>query len=298
MNSLITIITPSFNRAYTLPNCYESLKKQTNTNFVWMVVDDGSLDNTKELVESWISECQTFPIIYIGKENGGKASALNVAFANLKTEYAVVLDSDDLFFSSAIESAINDLKYCTSNDCCGLMYLRHYSNGSIMGGRPLTLGRHITMVHFLNEGFKGELICFYKSEILTNYRFPQIEGEKFVSPQWLDFELSRKYFFVAGCSKICICEYIADGLTRNKKKIIVLNPKGYTLRKKQSLEFSRKFMLIVKNAIMYDCGAIIAHDSKWLSESPRPFWTFIMYPIGFLIYLIRFRKLRKVNVKQ
>lgn len=287
----ITIITPSYNRAYTLPACYESLQAQTSTDFLWLIVDDGSSDNTKDIVSKWVSGCNKFEIKYIEKPNGGKASALNMAFELLETEYAVVLDSDDTFYPTAIESALKELEACGKDDkCCGLMPLRHNPDGTVMGEKgELVSGSKVTMIDILNGEYYTELVCFYKSALLKKNKFPQFPGEKFVSPQWLDFELSRNYYFIASNSKICICEYVADGLTRNKRKVIKKNPKGYTAVKAQSFEFSDSLKRIVKHGIMYDCGCIISRDKKWLQNSPRKIWSILIMPFALLVYLIRFR---------
>lgn len=287
----ITIITPSYNRAHTLSACYESLQAQTSTDFLWLIVDDGSKDNTKELVGKWQSECSKFEIKYYVKPNGGKASALNMAFDFLETEYAVVLDSDDTFYPSAIESAIKELKVCSADDrCCGLMPLRHNPDGSVMGQKgELESGSKVTMVDIMNGEYHTELVCFYKSALLKKNKFPQFPGEKFVSPQWLDFELSRNYYFIASNSKICICEYFADGLTKNKGKVIKKNPKGYTAVKRQSFEFSKSIKLVVKHGLMYVCGCMISGDN-WIKKSPRKLWSVLLTPFAWLIYMKRFYK--------
>jgi hypothetical protein len=207
----------------------------------------------------------------------------------LETEYAVVLDSDDTFFPTAIESAINELKNCDKDDkCCGLMPFRHRDDGRVMGGRELVPGSHVSMIDILNGNYRTELVCFYKTSLLKSHKFPQFPDEKFVSPQWLDFELSRDHYYIASNSKICICEYVADGLTKNKRKVIKKNPKGYTAVKRQSFEFSDSIKRIIKHGIMYDCGCIISKDKKWLGNSPRKIWSLLLYPLAWVVYKRRF----------
>ena len=101
----LTVATPTFNRAHTLPGVYESLCAQTDKNFIWLVIDDGSTDNTAQLVEGWKNE-NIIEIEYVAKENGGKASALNLGIGMLETPYAVCLDSDDSFYPAAVEKAL------------------------------------------------------------------------------------------------------------------------------------------------------------------------------------------------
>lgn len=289
----ITVITPSYNRAHTLSACYESLKKQTSNSFVWLVIDDGSTDKTKQLVSEWVQEQSSVIIRYFQKTNGGKASALNMAFDCLETEYACVLDSDDTLTPNAIEMALNELAlYESVNECCGLMAFRHTPDGKVMGGREIPLSKHYSMIDKLNGVYHTELICFYKSALLKTHKFPQFPGEKFVSPQWLDFELSRNYYFVTSQHQFCICEYISDGLTMNKQKVIKKNPNGYTAVKRQSFEFSKSIKLIIKHGLMYDCGCLIAGDEHWLSNSPRKMWSIILMPLAWILYQKRYAHMK------
>ena len=295
MKKELTIITPTYNRVSTLVKCYDSLLQQTCFSFEWLIVDDGSNDNTESIVNKWIQECDKFPIRYIKKANGGKASALNVAFDNVDTPYLSVLDSDDVLFGTAVESFLYEQKNAKEDEkCCGIMAFRSNEDGFVMGGRPIPTNRgRITMIDILNGKFRTELFCFYKSSVIKHLRFPHFPNEKFVSPQWLDFELSREYYFWPSDKQYCICVYIADGLTRNKKKIILHNPHGYTAVKRQSFEFSKSLKLSIKHGLMYDCGCIIGKDSEWLKNSPRKLLSILLMPFAYIIYMIRFKHIIK-----
>lgn len=85
MKATLTVFTPAYNRAYTLHKCYESLKMQTNKDFVWLIIDDGSTDNTRELVESWINE-NIVHITYHYQKNQGMHGAHNTAYELIDTE--------------------------------------------------------------------------------------------------------------------------------------------------------------------------------------------------------------------
>ena len=106
MNKL-TIFTPTYNRAHTLPRTYESLCKQKNKDFVWLIIDDGSSDNTEELVKNWQKENSDFTIEYVKKENGGMHTAHNVAYKNIHTELNMCIDSDDCIAENAVEKILN-----------------------------------------------------------------------------------------------------------------------------------------------------------------------------------------------
>lgn len=103
---ILTIFTPTYNRAHTLPRTYESLCRQNCKKFIWLIVDDGSADKTAELVRDWQSRDNGFEIQYIYKENGGMHTAHNAAYANIHTELNTCIDSDDMLAVGAVEKIL------------------------------------------------------------------------------------------------------------------------------------------------------------------------------------------------
>lgn len=291
----LTIVTPTYNRAYILNKAYKSLVNQTNQSFKWLIIDDGSSDNTEEYVGKLIKKNE-IEIEYIKKENGGKASALNMGLDIIETPYCVCLDSDDWFSENAVEFALNLLKEEKQNSsCCGILAIRNNPDGSYMGNQKIPNSyKYITMDDLYNKiGFASELICFYKSEIVKQYRFPVFEHEKFMPPSWFHYKLCEKYVFRTSWDTLCYCEYIRDGLTKNKRKIIVNNPRGYTLIKRISFQNSKGVKRRFMNGIMYVCGCILSKDRNCLQNSPDKFVTIICFPIAVLVYFLRFHKLNK-----
>ncbi|MBR1709822.1 MAG: glycosyltransferase family 2 protein [Clostridia bacterium] len=292
---LLTIATPTYNRAHTLPKCYESLCNQTDKRFIWLVIDDGSSDNTSEIVSQWIEEGKIH-ISYQKKTNGGKASALNVGIDLLETMYAVCLDSDDWFYDNAVELALKELETVKYDaKCCGLLALRNNPDGTVMGKREIPKEmKNITAVDvFLRLNLNTELICFYKTEILKKFRFPEYPGEKFVSPAWMQYAITQNYYYVSSWSKLCGCEYIADGLTKNKRKVIIKNPRGYTCVKKFSFDLAPTLQLRVKHGIMYDCGCLLAKDKDWLKNARHKVLAIILMPVAKIVRNQRFKDAKR-----
>ena len=288
---LLTIATPTYNRGYILGECYESLKQQTNNSFIWLIVDDGSTDDTEVMVKGWIDE-GFIDIQYYKKTNGGKASALNLAFEKLGTKYFVCLDSDDIFANNAVELAI--LRLNNINDYikyAGILALRNTIDGRVMGEKPIPEYVNDITLSELDTVYKiqSELICFYKSDVIKNFRFPEIPGEKFISPAYLEHEIGRKYKFLASRKIYCYCEYLPDGLTKNKVGVIKKNPKGYTLVKKQSYELATGLNYKIKHGIMYIAGSILSENKNIIRESPHKEMTFLLYPLGWLVYKIKLK---------
>lgn len=289
----LTIVTPTYNRAYVLNKAYQSLVNQTNKSFKWLIIDDGSSDNTEEFVSKLI-EKREIEIEYIRKKNGGKASALNIGLDKIATPYCVCLDSDDWFSENAVELALNLLKEEKENSrCCGILAIRNNPDGSCMGNKKIPSSfKYITMDDLYNKiGFASELICFYKSEIVKQYRFPIFENEKFMPPSWFHYKLCESYYFRTSWDCLCFCEYIPDGLTRNKRKVIANNPKGYTLIKRISFQNSKGIKRKIKNGITYDCGAIISKDKDWLKKAPYKLTAVLCFPIAMGMYYLCYKKL-------
>lgn len=290
-NKKITVITPTYNRAYILHQAYESLVNQTNKSFLWMIIDDGSTDNTYKIVQEWKKE-NKIEIIYYKKNNGGKASALNYAFRKLKTDYWVCLDSDDFFSKDAIQKALNELDSIKNDDVyCGLLALRNDPNTKeVLGNKEIPNDlKSGTVIELYNKyKIRSEYIQFYKTSITKNYKFPEIKNEKFISPEYLAMKLNEKYIFKFSKEIYCYCDYQEDGLTKNKKKIIINNPKGYTIIKKLSYKSSKFGIMKIKHGLMYIVGSLLSKKKYIIVKSPHKIITFLIFPIAFLIYKIRY----------
>lgn len=103
----LTVFTPLYNRINTLKRTYESLKRQTSKDFVWLIIDDGSTDNPYEIIKEWIKINNGFEIKYVYKENGGMHTAHNTAYENIDTELNVCVDSDDYMPDNAVQLIID-----------------------------------------------------------------------------------------------------------------------------------------------------------------------------------------------
>ena len=286
---ILTIVTPTYNRAHTLPACYGSLCKQTDGRFIWMIIDDGSKDDTESIVSDWITEAK-IKIIYLKKENGGKASALNLGIDTLTTPFAACLDSDDTFYPNAVEKALLELSDIIDDEqYCGILALRNSPDGKVMGG--INIPKEMTKVTgadvMLRLNLSTEYICFYKTDILMKYRFPVFEGEKFVSPAWMMYTITQSHYYKTSWEKYCCCEYISDGLTKNKKKVIKNNPHGYTAVKLFSFNMSPTLKLKIKNGIMYDYGCILGKDRDCIKNAKYKLLALLLYPVGLFVAWIR-----------
>ncbi len=237
---MITIITPTYNRAYCLEKLYVSLISQDNKNFEWLIIDDGSADHTEALVNEWIKASPKFDLRYIKQLNGGKHRAINTGVGLAKGDYVFIVDSDDFLTKDAIHKVI----YWTSeidHDCsfAGVSGTRGRNNHSIIGGFPEgSVYIDATNIQRPKLGLLGDKAEVYRTSILRKYPFPEFEGEKFLPESVVWDEIAHDGYKIRWYRDVIyVCEYLDDGLTRNSEKYIKNNFRGYTEAKKKAFHY-------------------------------------------------------------
>ena len=289
----LTIFTPAYNRAHTLPRTYESLCCQNCKDFIWLIVDDGSTDNTAELVRGWQDRDAGFEIQYIYKENGGLHTAYNTAIAALHTELAMCIDSDDWLTDEAIEKIL--FKWATDGgkDVAGIEALDCYANGEIIGDL-LPNQKTINLIDLYVGKYRiknGDRKPVLRSSIYKMVApMPTLNGEKNFNPHYMHLQISLKYDFLVMNEPVCIVEYQPDGMSRNIFKQYLDSPNSFAQLRRLCMQFQRVPVLFkIKNAIHYDSSCILAGSiqSIW-KESLSPLLTCSMLlPGAFLSILTR-----------
>lgn len=224
---MITIFTPTYNRGYILLKTYAALCCQTNKNFVWLIVDDGSTDGTEQLVETWIQE-EKISIQYYFQQNGGKMRAHNRGISLCHTELFVCVDSDDYLVDDAVESIINLWKSVDKEEyLAGIVAYKGKGTTHTMFGEKFPYAGNTTMQELYRKGFTGETTLIFRTEILSRFPFPVFEGEKFI-PEAVIYDQIDQYYSLCILPKVLtICEYRNDGLSRSINRIREENPKGW-----------------------------------------------------------------------
>ena len=177
----ITVFTPTYNRAHLLDKLYTSLVIQTNRDFEWLIVDDGSIDDTKDVVQSFIKD-DKIKIRYIFQENGGKHRAINKGLDHTKSELFFIVDSDDYLIPTAIEKII--YKYKTienSKEFAGISFNKGFTENKLVGKTFSLDYIDCTNLERGKKNILGDKSEIYRTEILRNIKFPEIEGENFMS---------------------------------------------------------------------------------------------------------------------
>ncbi len=227
----ITILTPTYNRRNTLPALYESLAKQTQKDFLWMVVDDGSSDGTQELVQGWAGVSE-FPIQYFYQDNGGKHTALNSGIGTVRSDLIFIVDSDDTLPEEAVETILRyHRKYAGTKGLCGYSFLRCYPDGKVNEGYYPEDERIDTYVNArINAGIGGDKAEVFYTEVLKQFPFPVYEGEKYVPEDLVWVQMSGPYRMVHINQCVYISEYLEGGLTRSGKRMKIRSPRGMMKR--------------------------------------------------------------------
>lgn len=280
----LTIFTPTYNRAYTLHKCYESLNRQTCKNFKWLIVDDGSKDNTKELVESWINEGKV-NIKYYYQKNQGMHGAHNTAYELIDTELNVCIDSDDYMSDDAVEKILNFWKKNKRKDIAGIMALDMYTDGNIIGTKfPKGLKESSYFDIYNKYRVKGDKKLIYRTDLIKANPYPIFEGEKYVGLAYKYAKLDEKYNLLLMNEVICIVEYMTDGSSLNMLSQYKNNPKGFVFIRVEDMKNSKANLNFkFKSAIHYVSSSIISKNKKFLRESPCKILTLLAIPFGVIL---------------
>lgn len=222
----LTIFTPVYNRAHLINRLYESLARQNNQNFVWLIVDDGSTDDLKRLIEVY-KKNSNFEIRYYYQKNQGKHIAHNMGVDKCDTELFVCVDSDDYLTNDAVEKIYAAHKANSSRDVLGYYFRKIDTNGNISGGNFSLKNRLVGLREiYYRYGFAGELAIVLKTHLIKAFSFPQYNNEKFVSEKVFYNQITSIAPMVYIDDAIYIFEYQESGYTMNSNRLLAKNPKG------------------------------------------------------------------------
>lgn len=248
---LLTIITPSYNRGYTLNRLYESLCNQ-NMRIKWLIVDDGSTDDTSTIVKDFKSTSY-LEITYVKKTNGGKHTAINYGMKYIETPLTMIVDSDDWLMPEAVKEIGAIYNKYKSIDSVGVFsFLKCYSDGRIIiEAESKEIIDNYT--HYRVKGNRpGDMAEVFRTRVLKDNPFPVFEGERFLSEDIVWVSIARRYSTVFTNVPIYMCEYLEDGLSFNDKPMKLASPLGSMLRGKVLMSKECGLVSNIKGAIIYN----------------------------------------------
>lgn len=237
---MITVLTPTYNRGYCLENLYNSLRNQSDKDFEWIVVDDGSTDDTEKKVTIWASDTQDFSIRYFKQKNGGKHRAVNYGVTLAIGDYTFIVDSDDSLTEDCIFKIKGWIEEIDGDSSfAGVSGVRGRNKDSIIGSFPSDKYYiDASNIERARLGLLGDKAEVYRTNILRLYPFPEFEGERFLPENVVWDEIAHDgYKLRWHRDVIYICEYLEDGLTNNSNAFIKKSFNGYTLAKKKAFHY-------------------------------------------------------------
>lgn len=251
----ITILTPTYNRASLLPRLFDSLLRQTNKDFEWIVVDDGSTDDTRKVVANLKEKCGgAFPMGYVYKANGGKHMAINIGAERARGELLFIADSDDLLTDDALETVANswhDISDDKSFAGIAGLDIAMDTREVIGSGLPqehidcnaidIRYRHHVT----------GDMKEVFRTEVLREFPFPEFAGERFCPEQLVWFRMARRYRLRYINKPIYIADYQPDGITAGITRARMRNPSASMLTYAELTECPVPFLVKVKAAINF-----------------------------------------------
>ncbi len=282
----ITILTPAYNRGYILPRLYRSLKHQMNQEFEWMIVNDGSDDNTDSLVSAWMKEAPPFPIHYIRTENGGKHRAVNRAVSQIHTPWTFIVDSDDWLLDDALKSVYEWIQTVESDALFGAVSgLRGYTAYERIGEYPsgISAGGYIDATNLQRRKLHltGDKAEIYRTSLLRSYPFPEIAGETFIAEGVIWDQIAEDGYKIRWFNKIIyITDYLEDGLTRHIDSLRLRNFKGYTLevRREMGRRGFYKYRILGRYCFMARKKGLKRADVRaLLLLAPVPYYTGVVF---------------------
>ena len=319
----LTVFTPTYNRIHTIVRTYESLFRQSNDDFDWLIIDDGSSDGTREWVEGlgdkirnsgsrfdwmgrvldgedenhFVIKTEKFLIEYVYKPNGGLYTGYNVAYATIKTELCVCIDSDDYMPDNAVEKILKKWKSRPKDkEYCGIVGL----DFNVVDCKPIGgfFPDNLSEAYQMEIIHTGDVKQVMRTDLMRKVA-PQVgfKGEKDFNPFYMLIQVLDKYPVLVSNENFCWVEYQigTDSMSQGIWKQYVRSPRSYAkyrinqMTMKHGNSWKKKFRLCAH----YVSSCILSGDTQWLKNSPLKMQTFLMVPTGFCLYLLVLWKNRK-----
>ncbi len=283
----LTILTPTYNRCDKLPRLYESLCKQTNVNFQWLVIDDGSTDDTEKYIHSLPKTA--FQLDYYKKPNGGKHTALNFAHPHLQGELVCIVDSDDYLVPRAVETIIQQWQpYKDKTIIGGMSFCKCYANG-ILISRPLPQDPLVSdHIRYRINGFvSGDRCEVIRTDLFKQCVFPTFAGERFMSESKLWVESAIGHQTVYRDIPLYVAEYLEGGLSKSGRALRMKNPFGMMENCKVFFIPQVNWKVQIKEMWLYWVYGLCAKLSpaQIAARSGRPVRMWLNFPFGLALYL-------------
>lgn len=274
---LITVFTATYNRGHLIQRIYQSLLRQKEFNFEWLVIDDGSQDQTEDLFNDWTSRDNPFEIRYYKQENRGLIRTLNRGIELARGEYFAKIDSDDYVvddYTTNISKWVASIENSTS--IYAVSGVRVTPDGIPLKGKWPDIPRELGFVDATDleraaYDLDADMCEAWRTDVLRNYPFPVWNGEKFAPEQIVFNQIALdgykiRWYPVA----MSICEYQEGGLTKGARKLEIQNPMGYAMMYNHKLKYDIPFAQKLRCAMQCTALSIVGRNPQYILQTNLP----------------------------
>ncbi len=283
--SQITIFTPAYNRANLLPRLYEALKRQTVQDFEWLIVDDGSTDDTYQLLKKWEKE-SIFPLRYFHKENGGIHTAYNIGIEKADTELWMCIDSDDFPPDDSVEKILKLWNDKGSEQYAGIVGLDFGMNGKPLKNKLLPQVAKTTIIELNSKyHFNVDTKMVHRTSLLKEVApMETFQGEKNFNPIYLFLKIDQHYPLLVLNENLCFVDYQETGMANNIMNQYVNSPKSFAELRRLMMSLSHApYKFIFRNAVHHVSSCLFAKQN-FINHSPRKLTSILAFPLGLCLY--------------
>lgn len=285
----LSILTATYNRGEYLQKLYDSIKANLkyNLNCEWIIVDDGSNDDTKKYIKQFIDE-NIISIIYYYQKNNGKMSAINEAVKLASGSLMVDCDSDDYFVPDAFQKIEKNANRLLENEnLYGMVFLKKENNGTISGKEFKGQGKITSMFDlYFKDDVQGEKIIVFNGKIRKMYFHKLEHNEKFITEARMYHQMDEKYKIITFNEAVEQGSYIEDGYTKNISKTFKDSPFGYYMYFKEILSkdmrgvLFKKRLYVIKHYILFGYLTKNKFDDSFMKDKINRVLYKILYVPG------------------
>lgn len=301
---LITVFTATYNRGHLIQRIYQSLLRQKEFNFEWLVIDDGSQDQTEDLFNDWIGRDNPFEIRYYKQENQGLIRTLNRGIELARGEYFAKIDSDDYVVDEYMENisawtdSIKGVK-----DVYAVAGIKVDSDGTPLNGKWPAIPKEpgyidATDLQRAAYSLDADMCEAWRTDVLKKYPFPVWKSEKFAPEQIVFYQIAldgQKIRWYPNA--MAICEYQDNGLTKGSRKLEIDNPMGYAMMYNHKLKYDISFAQKLRCAMQCIALSIVGHNPRYVFQSNMPIASIMMFIPGVLLAIRRSFQYRREQMK-
>ena len=300
MEKQITVLTATYNRAHLLSDLYQSLCRQTSKEFDWVIIDDGSEDGTKALVEKWLRAENRFSIRYSFVPNGGKNRAINFGVKQVVTPYTMIVDSDDYLTDDAIEYLTKRLDNISPEEkLAGIAGLKGISINESLHKLDFKRDSYVLANNLERKdyGLDKDACEVYLTDLLLSHPFEVWEGEKFVPEEIVWNQLALEGYSLRWYNKVtCIVRYQEEGLTKGSWALLKNNPMGYASMYRQRIELSMSWKDKFYNNMQMISLSFLAGNLRYAFNDNMTFISLLSLPAGMIVAVRRMRQFKQQSL--